>query len=78
MPLTQTSLNWNVAQRIFNRLRWMSENAESMRHIPLTGRYRNMFRLRIGDYRALYTLNRVERKIIVHAVGHRSEIYRSR
>ena len=68
-------LDRTVAQRVLNRLRWLADNAESVRHKALTGQWKNVFSLRIGDYRALYTYDRAERKVVVHFVKHRSEVY---
>ena len=65
-----------IAQRITARLIWLADNAASVRHTALTGRWRDFYRLRIGDYRALYDINQAERQITVHMIGHRSEIYR--
>ena len=65
-----------VARQVRSRLEVLAANAESVRHHMLTGRLRGLFRLRVGDYRVLYTMNRSDRKIIVHAVRHRSEVYR--
>ena len=64
------------AQLAVNRLRRLGENAEIMSHMALAGQLRGVFRLRIGDYRALYTLDHSTRKIIVHIVRHRREVYR--
>jgi mRNA-degrading endonuclease RelE of RelBE toxin-antitoxin system len=36
------------------------------------------FKLRIGDLRVVYTLDRKARRIHVHLIGHRDEIYKSR
>lgn len=33
------------------------------------------YRLRIGDYRAIYEVNHAERKILVQFIGHRKNIY---
>ena len=33
-------------------------------------------RLRVGDYRVLYEVDDIEKKVIVFAVGHRREVYR--
>ena len=55
----------------------MAENAEAVRHHALTGpRHRGRFRLRMGDYRATYELDRANRRVTVHRVQHRSEAYR--
>ena len=64
-----------VAQRILARLRWLAENFDSVRPVSLTGRWQGKFRERIGDHRAIYTYDQIERTIAVHAVGHRREIY---
>ncbi len=36
------------------------------------------YRIRVGDYRVLYTIDDALRKIEVRAVGHRREVYRTR
>ena len=34
------------------------------------------YRIRVGDYRVLYTVDAAARKVVVSALGHRREIYR--
>ena len=34
------------------------------------------YRLRVGDYRILYTVEDANRRVEVHAIGHRREVYR--
>ncbi len=63
-----------VAQRVLNRIRWLAENFEALSPQPLTGRWRGLFKLRIGDYRVLYTYG--EGRIVIRAVGHRREVYK--
>lgn len=69
-------LDREVAQRVTERLLWLAENCETVRHHALTGRHAGKFRLRIGAYRALYWLDRENRRIEVEAIGHRSDVYR--
>ena len=64
-----------VARQVRNKLNELASNAEAFRHQMLAGRLRGLLRLRVGDYRALYTLDRENRRIIVRAVGHRSDVY---
>ncbi len=71
-------LDRNIAQQALDRLHWLADNAESVQHRELSGPWSGVFRLRIGDFRALYSYDRAERKIIVHFIRHRSEIYRLR
>jgi len=65
-----------VAQRVLRRLRWLAENFEATTPEPLSGPWQGVFKLRVGDYRVLYTCDKVQRKIIVHLVRHRREVYR--
>ena len=64
-----------VAQDILDKLRWLAANCDTVRHEALRAWQRGSFLERIGDYRAVYNLDRANRRIIVHRVGHRSEIY---
>ena len=41
----------------------------------LTGSH-NAYRLRVGDYRILYTIDDAEESVTVFAVGHRRDVYR--
>ena len=64
-----------VAQLVMRRLRRLTRDCDTARHVALTGRHAGKFRLRIGNYRALYTLDRVNRRIEVESIGHRSDVY---
>ena len=46
----------------------------SFPHYRMTGGHR--YRLRVGDYRIIYTFDAVKNEIHLLAVGHRREIYR--
>ncbi len=65
-----------VAQRVLNRIRWLAENFEALAPQPLTGRWQGVYKLRIGDYRALYTFGKD--RIEIRAIGHRREVYKLR
>lgn len=67
-----------IAQRIVDRIRWLAENFEQITPEPLKGNLAGFFKLREGDYRILYEALRKERLIVVHYIGHRSEIYKRR
>lgn len=67
-----------VAQRVLKRLRWLAENFEAITPEALTGQWQGVFKLRVGDYRVLYTCDEAQQKIIVHFVRHRREVYKLR
>ena len=69
-------LNKPVAQRILTKIRWFAENFSSLSPVPLTGQWTGMYKLRVGDYRVLYTFSRDEMSIMVHFVRHRREVYK--
>ena len=70
-------LDARVAQQMRAALTRMAENVDVVRHRALTGpRYRRQSRLRMGDYRAIYELDRANRRVTVHRVEHRSDAYR--
>jgi mRNA interferase RelE/StbE len=68
-------LDKSVAKRILKKVSWLADNADTVPHIALTGRWSDYFKLRVGDYRVIYSLDQNGRLIIVMVVGHRREIY---
>jgi mRNA interferase RelE/StbE len=71
-------LNKSVAQQVLKKLRWMAENFAQATHLPLTGNLKGIFKLRVGDYRALYTFDEKDAVIVVHFVQHRNEVYKTK
>jgi mRNA interferase RelE/StbE len=67
-----------VSRRIVSRLSWLESNVDKIRAVPLKGDLSNFYKFRVGDYRVIYQLVHDESTIIVHEVGHRSDIYRKR
>ena len=65
-----------VEQRVRNRINEMAASARTWQHQALTGQYRGLFRLRVGNYRARYDLDHANRRITVLSVQHRSDAYR--
>ena len=72
------SLDRSVAQQVLKKLRWLSKNFEQATHLPLAGALKGIYKLRAGDYRALYTFDRDVQEIVVHAVKHRREVYKTK
>jgi mRNA interferase RelE/StbE len=67
-----------VARRIVKRVHRMAENLKDADLEALTGDFEGLFKLRVGDYRVIYELIHGEQLIMIHAIGHRREIYRRR
>ncbi len=68
-------ISQNNQKRILRKIRWLTDNFEQLTPQPLTGELSRLFKLRIGDYRALYSFDEETQIITFHRIGHRSEIY---
>ena len=66
------NLNSSLRVMIKKRLRELEESPEEKGQRL---RYSSFYRLRIGDYRAIYEINQEERKVIVLFIGHRRTVY---
>lgn len=69
-------LNPAVARRVFDKVQWLADNVETIRLEALTGSWRGVFKLRVGDYRVLYTCEASKRRIVIHFVRHRRDVYK--
>ena len=67
-----------IARRIAERINWLAVNLDDTRPEPYKGDLAGLYKLRIGDYRIVYEILYDEKMIVIHQVGHRSEIYRRR
>lgn len=65
-----------VAQRILTKTRWLSENFDQITQQPLSGSLKGLFKLRVGDYRIIYSSNPQKHLLTIHLIGHRRDIYR--
>lgn len=60
--------------RILNALEHLSEDPRPIDSKPLTGR--DAWRIRVGQYRAIYTINEQEIVIEIIKIAHRKNVYR--
>lgn len=69
-------LDTSIARRIVPRLRWLSENLDSINPQALTGDLAGLYKFRVGEYRVVYEILRDRRIIVIHGIGHRRDIYK--
>lgn len=65
-----------VQRRIVERIGALGENPRAPGSIKLTGE--NAYRVRVGDYRIIYTIQDDVLIVLVIDIGHRGEVYRRR
>ena len=75
---TLGDLDTLVAERVLRRLGWLGANVDVVRPKPLHGSLGGFFKLRVGDVRVVYSLDRNARLVQVHLIGNRDEIYKRR
>ncbi len=67
-------LSPEMRQRMGQAIRALENDPFGAATKPLRGR--EQWRLRVGDYRVLYTLDRDAKRLTIIAAGHRREVYR--
>ena len=65
----------SVAQRIIERIESLIKDPRPSGAIKLQGN-RSYWRIRIGDYRVIYSINDSERVVDISAVRNRRDVYR--
>lgn len=63
-----------IAKRIVRKIDWLGNNFDKITPEPLSGEFSKTFKLRIGDWRVIYTVK--EESILILYIGHRKEIYK--
>ena len=71
-----SSLDKPSAKRILDRLSWLSDNFDNITHVPLKGNLAGTYKLRVGDWRIIYSFSLDKHIITIHIIGHRREIYK--
>jgi mRNA interferase RelE/StbE len=64
-----------IAQRVLDKIHWLADNFESITPTGLSHDLAGIFKLRIGDYRALYMVVEDSRRLRVLRVRHRRDVY---
>ena len=66
-------LDRQIATRVLKKLSWLSRHFDSIVPDPLSGTLSGTYKLRVGDWRVLYTVE--PDMVVIQAIGHRKEIY---
>ncbi len=67
-----------LRREIIDKLAWVAGHFEDVTPVPLHAQWKGFFKVRIGDWRAVYTFDAVNRVMLVHFIDHRSKIYKRR
>ena len=67
-------LDKTITQRIIKKISWLSHNFENIIPESLSQELKGAYKLRIGDWRVVYSLE--DNVIVIQFIGHRSKIYK--
>ena len=73
--VNQERLTQAVQERRGNKINWLAENFEQITPMALSVNLAGFFKLRVGDYRVIYSFDEDLKVITIHQIGHRREIY---
>jgi len=65
-----------IARRIAEKIQWLAEHFDQIQPETLTGPFASLFKLRVGDWRVLYTTDSAQQSMTIHAIAHRSRVYK--
>ena len=68
------SLNKSLGQRIVQKISLLENNPYGQNSQKLEGS--KGYRIRIGEYRVVYIIDKENKTILIIKIGHRKEIYR--
>ena len=68
-------LSADFTERVLQRIELLSENPRPAGVTKLKGQ-RNLWRLRVGDYRVIYSIDDTARTVDVSIIRHRRDVYR--
>ncbi len=63
-----------IAKRILKKISWFSQHFGNIIPEPLSAELAGTFKLRVGDWRIVYTIE--TDVIVIQAIGHRKEVYK--
>ena len=69
------SLPRSTVARVIKSLELLAGNPFPRQALKLEGG-EQLYRLRVGDYRVVYSVDQGAREVIIHYVRHRREVYR--
>ncbi len=69
-------LDKTIAKRILEKLFDLAQNAEIVDHYALTGEWKGLYRIRVGNYRVIYDLKNDKLIILIVTIGHRRNVYK--
>ena len=69
------TLDVHYSQRIIKKIKELTKNAENLSIKKIKSTKYNLYRLRVGNYRVIYSIEHNQITVFIVAIGHRKDIY---
>jgi mRNA interferase RelE/StbE len=69
------SLPKSVIARVMKQIETLRKNPFPRQSVKLVGA-EQLYRIRVGDYRVVYAVDKEAQEILIHYIRHRREVYR--
>ncbi len=67
-----------MAQRLFDKTKWLVSNVENLRHEPLDPDLPGICQYAVGDRRILYSIDKEDQVLDMHLIGTTGDLYEGR
>lgn len=71
-------LDKQIRERVLEKILWLKDNFDQIIPLPLGGRWQGFFKLRVGDWRVIYEVEDVKKRLTIHLIDHRDKVYQRR
>ena len=69
------TLDKSSSQRVFKKIKELTSNAGNLNLKKIKSTKYNLYRLRVGNYRVIYSIEHDHVTIFIVAIGHRKDVY---
>ena len=69
-------LDSSIRKRVVNKLRWLEKNFENFLPEPLSYTLSDFFKIRVGQWRIVYALNKKDQSLEVYRIELRDKVYK--
>jgi len=63
-----------MAQRLLEKTKWLSSNAENLRHEPISPDLPGLSKYAVGEWRIFYSIDREEHLVDVHLIANQKDL----
>ena len=63
-----------LAERLFDKTKWLASNVENLRHEPIAPDLTGLFKYAVEDWRIFYSIDREDHLVDIHHIVNQKEL----